>query len=254
MSSISFLRTIAVSLSFGVTLAPSIMADSASLTMPEDDTSEGGPVLVELFTSQSCSSCPPAEAVFSDLADRKDLVVIEWHVDYWDDLMYGRAGKWKDPFSSPAYTERQRAYNLTLRGMRSVYTPQAIIAGVSETVGSREGVLSRMINGAPKRQAELEMTDQTVTVSADDNAEIAPADVMLVTLLPEQTTNVAAGENKGRRLASRNIAIDMIRLGEWSGPEVAYDLPPLDAGLTCAVLVQDPNTKLVYGASYCSNG
>ena len=85
-------------------------------------------VVAELFTSQSCSSCPPAEALFSELADQDNLLTIEWHVDYWDTLIHG-GSKWKDRYSEKEYTARQRDYNASLRGTRGVYTPQAIING-----------------------------------------------------------------------------------------------------------------------------
>lgn len=80
------------------------------------------PVVVELFTSQSCYSCPPAEAYLGELAENPDIVALEWHVDYWDNLVYGSAGRWKDPYSDPAFTERQGLYNLSIRRSGSVYT------------------------------------------------------------------------------------------------------------------------------------
>lgn len=109
---------------FTLTVPPPANADSAP------------PVSVELFTSQGCYSCPPAEADLGKLAKRSDVVALEWHVDYWDDLVYGGAGKWKDPFSSPEVTARQRDYNDSIRGQRRVYMPQMIVAGVREAVGS----------------------------------------------------------------------------------------------------------------------
>ena len=86
------------------------------------------PTVVELFTSQGCYSCPPAEAFLGELAKRSDVVALEFHVDYWDDLVYGSAGQWKDPFSDPAYTRRQQVYARGIPGGR-VYTPQIVVDG-----------------------------------------------------------------------------------------------------------------------------
>jgi len=106
-----------------------------------------GPVLVELFTSQGCSSCPPAEALLKELTQTPGVVAIEWHVDYWDTLVH-RGSSWKDPFSNAAYTARQRAYNRALRGTSGVYTPQAVIGGQYETVVSRGENKGRDLSGA----------------------------------------------------------------------------------------------------------
>ncbi|MFN0023541.1 MAG: DUF1223 domain-containing protein, partial [Parvularculaceae bacterium] len=103
------------------------IATPAAVATPADK-----PVVVELFTSQGCSSCPPAEALMRELAKRPGLVALEWHVDYWDDLHAGSSGKWKDPFSSADHTARQRAYNRALRGTGGAYTPQMVIDGAAE--------------------------------------------------------------------------------------------------------------------------
>ena len=116
------------------------------------------PTLIELFTSQSCSSCPKAEKLFAEFAERDDLVVIEWHVDYWDNLVHGRDGRWKDPYSSQANTLRQRDYNFALRGTAGVYTPQAVISGVSETTGSRRAVIETLLAEAPQAHADISMS------------------------------------------------------------------------------------------------
>ncbi|MCY4324742.1 MAG: DUF1223 domain-containing protein, partial [Betaproteobacteria bacterium] len=95
-------------------------------------------LLLELFTSQSCYSCPPAERLFArKYADRPGLLAVEMHVDYWDDLIYGLAGSWEDPFSDPAFTRRQQRYASSL-GQRSVYTPQAVVQGASGMSGTAE--------------------------------------------------------------------------------------------------------------------
>lgn len=226
--------------------APAAISDSAETVR--------SPVVIELFTSQSCSSCPPAEELFSELAKRDDLVVIEWHVDYWDDLVHGRDGRWKDPFSNPAYTARQRDYNLNIRGMRSVYTPQAIINGQSETTGSRTHAISELVRSSSPPSAEISASRTSVQIAQSTHGENINADVLMVKLLPEQTTDVPRGENRGRILASRNIAVNLQVLGSWTGEAVSYDLPAIPSGYDCALLVQDTETMQILGARYCAAG
>ncbi len=103
------------------------------------------PAPVELFTSQSRSSCPPAEANFRTPVARDDIVALERHVDYWNDISIGRDGKWRDPCSSPENTERQRRYNQALGARSTVYTLQIVIDGEVDTVGSRAVDIRRLI-------------------------------------------------------------------------------------------------------------
>ncbi|MEM9669245.1 MAG: DUF1223 domain-containing protein [Pseudomonadota bacterium] len=241
------LRTSSVFIGFAAMLAPVSFGDSAE-ELPSN------PILAELFTSQSCSSCPPAEALFSELTERDDIVVIEWHVDYWDDLVYGRAGKWEDPYSSSEYTERQRDYNMVLRGVKSVYTPQAIINGKTETTGSRNRAVSQLIRSAPKTSAYIMAEPTSVTVAPLQASSTVDAEVVMVKLLPEQSTDVRGGENKGRTLASRNVAVGTRTIGHWTGEEANYAIPEMPAGYDCAILVQNTATMELYGASYCAVG
>lgn len=211
-----------------------------------------GPVLVELFTSQACSSCPPAEAVFRDLAARDDLVVIEWHVDYWNRLSHGRDGSWADPYSAAAHTERQRDYNIALRGLGSVYTPQAVVNGRSETTGSRGPAIERLIAGELPPAARLAVSPGRVMLMPASRAVPADTGVYVVTLLPQQATDVQGGENSGRHLESRNVAVGFERVGTWTGRMTSIALPEPADGLACAVIVQDMATMQVLGASYCA--
>lgn len=214
-----------------------------------------GPVLAELFTSQSCSSCPAAEEDFNQLANRADVVAIQWHVDYWDQLVHGRAGNWKDPFSSAANTRRQRDYNYALRGTASVYTPQAIVGGVTETVGSRAATVNRMIAQAPAPQAHIAFakseTGYMVSISQPAGTKPLNAEIMMVTLLDRDETIIGGGENKGRKAISRNVAVDADTLGAWNGAQETYRADLADAGYSCAVIVQESHKGRVLGAAYC---
>ena len=104
------------------------------------------PVLVEMFLSQSCSSCVPAAHFVSDLAQREDVVVLSWHVDYWDTLNVAGRGRWKDPYSNPEFTQRQRRYASSRFQTGRVYTPQAVIDGFHDAVGSDRKKITTLID------------------------------------------------------------------------------------------------------------
>ena len=227
--------------------------------LPPATTSSSGPVVAELFTSQSCSSCPPAEKLFSELAERDDLIVLEWHVDYWDRLVHGRAGAWKDPFSNPDYTARQRQYNRALRGTGGAYTPQAVINGASETVGHRANEIATLISNTSHAMASLSVSRAGETTQVDISAfEIAlnrPAEIFQLTLLPEQSTSVSRGENRGVHLFSRNVVLDAMQIGTYSGKAMSLEIETPSAEHGCAIIIQEKRGNRlgpILGASYCS--
>ena len=211
--------------------------------------------LIELFTSQSCSSCPKAEKLFAELADRDDLVVIEWHVDYWNNLVHGRDGRWQDPYSSQANTIRQRDYNLALRGTAGVYTPQAVISGVTETTGSRGAAIENLLSKAPETCAKIEMSYDTaglaVSIAPTPDVDVMEAEVMLVELIASASNEIHGGENRGLTAHSRNIAISNDSLGAWTGAAETYRARKVDDNRTCAIVVQEKGTGRILGAEYC---
>lgn len=226
--------------------------------IPLADGTVNSPIVAELFSSQSCSSCPPAEKLFSELADRSDLIVLEWHVDYWDRLVHGRAGSWKDPYSSAEHTTRQRQYNRALRDTSGVYTPQAVINGQSETVGSRPNDVSRILKHARHQTATMKIAKDGDRLRAEISALSQnlrqPADVYRLTLLPAQTTAVPRGENRGAILSSRNIVLAVDKVGTYSGVAETISLAAPNAGETCAVIVQEKRGGRlgpILSASYC---
>jgi len=229
-------------------------------TVQAADTAQA-PVLVELFTSQACSSCPKAERLFAEFAERDDLVVIQWHVDYWDNLVHGRDGRWKDPYSSSDNTQRQRDYNYALRGTGSVYTPQAVVAGVSEATGSRRRRVENMIRRAPAPYAQIDMSVDAnglmvaISTASDSptpaDQEMLGAEVMMVELLTSDSNEILGGENRGLTANSRNVAISHDTLGAWSGQMETYRARTVDASNSCAVIVQEQDTGRILGASYC---
>jgi hypothetical protein len=191
------------------------------------------PAVVELFQSQGCSSCPPANANVNALSRRGDVLALSFAVTYWDRL------GWKDTFAKPQFTERQWQYARAMR-KQDVYTPQVVVngrvAGVGADPGEIEGLISRADRGA---------TGPTVTISGG-SAEIgaAPergqaADVLLVRYDPRTLeVPVRGGENAGRTLPHKNIVREIVRLGGWNGRLERFSLPANDSGLGSAILVQ----------------
>lgn len=242
-----------------ILLIASLRSGAQSLQdIPLSSGVSNSPVVAELFTSQSCSSCPPAERIFSELADRSDLIVLEWHVDYWDRLVHGRAGAWKDPYSDAAHTARQRQYNRALRKTASVYTPQAVINGRTETVGSRPEEVYRLLEASPHTTAALDIAEDGnithITVSALDAALKPAAQIYRLTLLPAQTTSVPRGENRGAVLSSRNIVVAAEIVGTYSGAAVSLSVDAPSEGEACAIIIQERRSGQlgpILGASYC---
>jgi hypothetical protein len=191
------------------------------------------PTVVELFQSQGCSSCPPANAHVMALSGRPDILALSFQVTYWDDL------GWKDTFGSPRYTARQWDY---ARGLRhdNVFTPQVVINGRTDVVGVREGEIEQAIARADRGSGGPRIAIGGGRVTIAGAAPAAPAQVWLVRYDPRVIqVPIRAGENGGRTLPHRNVVRTLTRLGDWSGPATTWTLPPPGAaGLATAILVQ----------------
>ena len=234
---------------FLAALTSAVLLAACSASAEPESTAEvpsGGLVLAELFTSQGCSSCPPAESYFEDLAEQGDVAVIVWHVDVWDTLVH-HGSSWKDPYSDPAFTARLRQYNKVIRGTPQIYTPHAIIGGEVSVIGSRTGEVDAAIAAAKPSAVSVSIADGAATVSGGGSGE-----VIFVRLLRKHKTDVTGGENKGRRLSGRNIALQGLVLGEWTGEAARYALPELSAGESCAIIVQERRAGRVLGAGMCA--
>ncbi len=174
------------------------------------------PVVVELFTSQGCNSCPPAEAYLGELAKRKDVLALSFHVDYWDYI------GWKDRYADPAYTTRQRAYAKTL-GDGMVYTPQIIVAGASDAVGSNRGTVDAAIKQAKTRLKMQALKIERDPASGEVSLELpeadlpVPATLWLVTYQYQNQDAIKSGENRGRKLVSFNTVRSLQKVGVWDG-------------------------------------
>jgi hypothetical protein len=202
-----------------------------------------GPVVVELYQSQGCSSCPPADANVNALADRPDLLVLSFGVTYWDNL------GWKDTFADPAYTQRQWDYAHQWR-RAEVATPEVVIDGRRDVVGVDAQELGATIRatGAPVG-AILSVGPRGVAI-ATGRAPAGGADIWLVRYDP-RTLNVAVrrGENGGKTLPHRDVVRRLTRIGRWTGPAVSVALPPADPVLRAAILVQATNGGPILAAA-----
>ncbi|MCR8825701.1 DUF1223 domain-containing protein [Pseudosulfitobacter koreensis] len=172
------------------------------------------PVVVELFTSQGCSSCPPADKIFAELAHRDDVIALALHVDYWDYI------GWKDEFAVPAYAERQRGYAIAA-DRRSVYTPQMVVNGLTDIVGARPMQLSEAIaqHAALPSLVALDVArdGDALKISARNQGATGGMVVQLVRYEPKRETKITRGENAGLTLEYANIAHDWQVLGTWDG-------------------------------------
>lgn len=189
-------------------------------------------VVVELFQSQGCSSCPPAETNLNAMADHPGVLALSFGVTYWDDL------GWKDTFATSTYTERQWSYAHYHR-RDTVWTPQMYINGHADLVGTDRAQLEAAIAQAQSDGPAIEWSGNSVSIKASSRANSA-GDVWLVRYDP-RTQNVAigGGENNGRTLAQRNVVRELVHLGTWNGGEKTFSLPASSASeLNTAALVQ----------------
>ncbi len=233
---------------FVLKLAP--IAVALSLAATPVAASEARTV-VELFTSQGCSSCPPADALLGELAARDDLIALSFHVDYWNYI------GWRDPFSKRQWSKRQRAYGDTLK-RRYVYTPQIVVDGAAEAVGSKRARVAELIEaalGAKKIAVEISHPDRDnirIRVPAEAGYAGPEATVWLAFYDYERTTSIEAGENDGATLTNTNIVRSLARIGTWRGAMMEWTLPVEAVGGSgrdgCAILVQAGGNGRIIGA------
>ena len=203
------------------------------------------PVVVELFTSQGCSSCPPADAFLHDLAKRDDVIALALHVDYWDYI------GWKDIFAKPEYTARQHAYAQAANAT-TVYTPQMVINGKDHVVGSRpmqvmDIVQAHRANGSPV-DVSLTRNGDTVQINARGNA---PGDyvVQLVRYTPQQAVAIRRGENAGRDLNYAHIVNAWDVIADWNGAAPLRMSASVTGGDPVVVIIQETRNGPIVGAA-----
>jgi len=226
-----------------------ILAAIAMLTagLAGEARAEMPPVVVELYTSQGCSSCPPADALLRELSPRDDVIPLALHVDYWDYI------GWKDSFADPAHTERQKAYSRAA-GHGTIYTPQMIVGGRDHVVGYKPMRLAELIEAhhaqAPAIELTLVRADGVLRIAARMLA--APSGDMVVQLVrytPEETVEIRRGENAGRSLTYANIVTAWQVLGEWDGAEPLSIDTELSGAAPVVVLIQQAGHGPVLAAA-----
>jgi hypothetical protein len=238
-------RLIATSLA-AVVLAAPLLALAPEKAAASESTS---PVVVELFTSQGCSSCPPADALLRELAGRDDVIALGHHVDYWDYI------GWEDPFASEEATLRQRQYARAL-SLSFIYTPQMVIDGRFDVVGSRRGqVMSTIDNAAASSRLAAVTIDEANGRIVVEGAEApeAPCSVWLAYYDASHETDVARGENRGSTLVNANVVRSFEKIGTYVGDrlEIAADFAAAkaDGRGGVAVLIQEATNGPVMGAA-----
>ncbi|WP_297768500.1 DUF1223 domain-containing protein [uncultured Roseovarius sp.] len=205
------------------------------------------PVVVELFTSQGCASCPPADAFLTQLASRDDVLALAFHVDYWDYI------GWEDSFGSPDYSARQRGY-AAANDRKMVYTPQMIINGSDHVVGTRLRDVTDLIDKHLARSGHdiavhIGREGGRVRLRADAQpAREMPLMVQLVRYMPEETVAIERGENAGETITYTNIVTEMVRLARWDG-EAPLDLEfEIRGDEPAVVLLQYPDFGTIEAA------
>jgi hypothetical protein len=212
------------------------------------------PVVVELFTSQGCSSCPPADKLLGELATRSDVIALSMPVDYWDYL------DWQDTLGRSEHTERQRQYVERL-GLATVYTPQMIVSGLVDVIGSRAEAVEDAIREVRNKLADsqvaltVEERDKTIhiEVAAGGAASPATATIYAVPILSKRTVNIERGENRGKTITYHNVSREIMPVGTWTGKAQTLDLAhdEIMIGDTdhCVVILQDDRTGAILGAA-----
>jgi len=211
--------------------------------------------VIELFTSQGCSSCPPADALLAELGKRPDLVTLSYSVDYWNYL------GWRDTLSSAANSERQREY-ARMRGDGRVYTPQVVVDGIIHAIGSDERAIREAVAAAQIRLKEvgvpvrMHAEGDTLVIgigAAPDKSDKRSATIWLAIAKEDATVSISRGENRGRSLSYHHPVRELTPVGMWQGDAMTLRLPLKDLktmGGDCLVaLLQVENAGAILGAA-----
>lgn len=203
-------------------LAVAVAGIAAALPARADDALR--PVVVELFTSQGCSSCPPADEFLHELATREEVIALTLNVDIWDYL------GWTDNLAKREFSLRQQAYAQAMPS-RQVYTPQAVIMGAMDTVGSRRDEVNALIDAAlgdaitrPAVSMAIDGDTVRISIAADPMGTTRNATVLFIRKLAEREVNIGQGENGGRIIRYANVVRQMTELGAWDGSAISFDV------------------------------
>ncbi|MFW6077114.1 MAG: DUF1223 domain-containing protein [Hyphomicrobiales bacterium] len=231
-------------------------AAAASALAPAGAAPQQRPVVVELFTSQGCSASPPADALLAELGRRPGVVALSLNVDYWD------YRGWRDTLGSADCAQRQRDY-AAHRGDGRVYTPQAVINGRAEMLGSdRSGLLAAIDSERDREVVDVSLSSgaREVRVEVGDAPSQAlrqDATIWVATLIPQAVVHIERGENAGRTVVYTNVVRKIVPAGMWHGGRTALTLPRpalMTEGTVCVALLQADGTGPILGASIPDDG
>ncbi len=241
-----------------------ILALAAALSTAAGAADTRIPIVVELFTSEGCSSCPPADALLQEITARMpagvEIIPLSEHVDYWDHL------GWRDPFSSSLFSARQQAYGDYFKS-NNIYTPQMIVDGLQQFLGSDSEQARKAVRFAarqPKATVSVRLagTKGRINVHVDELAEakVDRADVFLVVTESGLANSVQTGENAGHRLTHTGVVRSLVKIVEIEAKQGAYvadlqvNLQPSwrRENLHAVILVQDRKTRRIAGAASCN--
>jgi hypothetical protein len=204
------------------------------------------PIVVELFTSQGCSSCPPADAMLHDLARMDGVIALSLHVDYWDYI------GWPDSFASPHHSARQEAY-ARAAGERMVYTPQIIVGGQDRVIGGDAIKVMETLHAHADATTPVDLTvrqdGDRVLIEAPALPLPRPLEVQLVRYVPEDEVVITGGENAGLTMAYSNIVTSWETAGDWTGAEALKLELPLEGTEPVVVLLQEPGPGRIRAAA-----
>jgi hypothetical protein len=200
------------------------------------------PIVVELFTSEGCSSCPPADALLAELAGRPGVLALSFHVDYWDRL------GWKDPFSSPDATRRQHGY-ADLLSLATVYTPQMVVDGRWQAVGSDRAEVEQALGAAQRNRDEVPVTlavdhGRAQITMGPGNGGVA-ATLLLVGFDRQHVSAVSRGENGGRTLSHVDVVRSIEEVAPFDGRAKTLDLPIRSTSDRVAAILQARDGRIL---------
>jgi hypothetical protein len=226
--------------------APALLLLTTALSWNGSAWATTRPAVVELYTSEGCSSCPLADALLGEIAGQPGVLALAFHVDYWDTL------GWSDKFALPYAAQRQLRYAQGFR-LPSVFTPQVVIDGTISVTGSDRAAIITAIR-TPRDGIPIAFSGQghDLTIELGHAKASTTADVLLVAYLPQAVTAIGRGENSGRTLREFNIVRATYALGKWNGDAQTFSVPssslPKDA-TAVAVLIQESNQRVILGAA-----
>ena len=182
--------------------------------------------VVELFTSQGCSSCPPADKIIGELARDPGVIALSMPIDYWDYL------GWKDTLADSRFSARQKAYS-QMRGDRDVYTPQVIVNGSAHVIGSDRGKIEGAIGDTGKAEGVMSVPvtmtlagkQITVSVAASGKSPVAHGEVWICAVSKAVPISIGRGENRGREVVYHNVVRNLLKVGDWNGSSGSWTVP-----------------------------